>query len=155
MRLSNLSKLLTTVTAAMVAFAPVATDAACALRDLAGTWRLMVSGQDENGTLLRADCRIVFGRTGSDLSSARCFPERSLNLDLIGDPLGWQFNTGADVGRNCWVRIWLSDNVLGAQLDGHMTRDKELVAGTGALSDEWGTHYESSVLQFDMVRQRQ
>jgi hypothetical protein len=150
-------KVLAAATAAMVALSPVASEAACSVSDIAGTWRFMATGASTSDGhridgFLVADCRMAFGTTGR-LTAMTCFPDRNVDMVALTDrSLQWTTFSTAQVGRNCWVKVNL-ETYMGDQdniwLDGHMTRNKDMIAG-------YGKAYENSgVFQFSMVRHSQ
>lgn len=121
-----MNKLITTMVAAsaMLLTSTVPALAACTIRDLAGSWRAMALGTESDGSLLRVDCAVVFNRLGR-MTSVRCLPGRTTRLpsaSLIE-------MTRARVGRNCWVQIRFEDHIGGLLFDGHMTPNKQHIAG--------------------------
>jgi hypothetical protein len=142
-------KLLATSAAALAMLSGTA-EAACKLANLAGSWRLQLTGSLEDLTLLRADCRLTFNRTGR-LTNMTCFEDRNIAMfHLLDRSLEWEQNTfPAQVGRNCWFKLTLRNlhDTEGVWLDGHMTADKGAILGSGELFDNFG------LVQFSMVRQ--
>jgi hypothetical protein len=145
-----MKKLLAQGVAAAVLLAPMSVDAGCSLADLAGTWRFMsvgMSGGDSDlvpETIDKDNCQMVFNTRGR-LTKMTCNPEDG----YLGDPTElWVPQSYAQIGRNCWVKVFLRDiNVEGVELDGHMTSGKEVISGHGEYVDNWAP------LQFTMVRQ--
>ena len=112
----------------------------CSDRDLSGRWRLSANGwmaeTGEPTQPVQLDCNLRLTRAGL-VRDLVCLDESWTSWAIdAADAWEWEMDSRASVDRDCRFELDLSDAVGdGIWFDGQMTRDGQLVAGTGLERD--------------------